>query len=80
LYLSYEARCKATRFRVSRDIKALAVDFARGGTGLGSRLINSLIREGEGSIIIDRNVSFGRVQVELNALWRQEATSDNAES
>jgi two-component sensor histidine kinase len=39
-------------------------------TGLGRKLINSLVRPEEGSIVIDRSVTFGRVIITLNATWR----------
>lgn len=40
------------------------------GTGLGSKLITSLVRPQEGSVSVDRLVPYGRVVVQFNASWR----------
>jgi two-component sensor histidine kinase len=51
--------------------KGFPEDFGLGrGTGLGSKLVTSLIREEEGSITIDRSVPFGRVVLAFRAGWR----------
>jgi two-component sensor histidine kinase len=42
------------------------------GGGLGSRLIASMIRPGEGSVVIDRSTDHGRVIVTLSTAWRNE--------
>jgi two-component sensor histidine kinase len=42
------------------------------GSGLGSKLVTSLIRAEEGSITIDRSVSFGRVVLTFMASWRKQ--------
>lgn len=42
------------------------------GSGLGSRLVTSLIRPEEGSIIIDRTVGFGRVVLTFTPTWRRQ--------
>ncbi len=47
-------------------------DFKVGqGGGLGSKLVGSLIRDGEGSVEIDRSQGGGRVVVSLTPAWRQ---------
>lgn len=47
-------------------------DFKLGeGSGLGSKLITSLVRPQDGSTVIDRNVTHGRVIVTLGADWRR---------
>jgi two-component system, sensor histidine kinase PdtaS len=40
------------------------------GSGLGSKLVTSLIRPDEGSISIDREVAFGRVVLIFTAAWQ----------
>ncbi len=48
-------------------------DFDLGqGTGLGSKLVTNLIRADEGTIVIDRSVSFGRVVLSFLPTWRNE--------
>lgn len=41
-------------------------------SGLGSKLVTSLIRADEGSIMIDRSVAFGRVILTLGPTWRRQ--------
>jgi two-component sensor histidine kinase len=51
--------------------KGFPADFGLGqGSGLGSKLVTSLIRAEEGSIRIDRSVSFGRVVLAFTPRWR----------
>jgi two-component sensor histidine kinase len=40
------------------------------GGGLGSRLIASLVRPEDGSVVVDRNAAHGRVVVTLGPQWR----------
>ena len=42
------------------------------GSGLGSKLVTSLIRSEEGSVMIDRSVTFGRVVVTFMSTWRKD--------
>ena len=45
--------------------------------GLGSKLIISLVRPDEGSVVIDRAVNFGRVVITLSPRWRSESMEGN---
>ncbi len=42
------------------------------GSGLGSKLVTSLVRSEEGSVMIDHSVPFGRVVLTFMSAWRKE--------
>jgi two-component system, sensor histidine kinase PdtaS len=51
------------------------VEFELGkGGGLGSKLITSLVRPDEGSVVIDRSVPYGKLIVTLGPDWRRSET------
>lgn len=49
------------------------------GSGLGSKVITSLVRPPEGDVMIDRSVPHGRVIVTFNAEWRSQQRREESD-